>query len=96
MKQHADFLPILARYGVELEDSGNERKALCPFHGERTVSYKVNLKKKAFNCFGCGAHGNVLDLVAEIEKPNLREAATIVADCCGIEVSERAGSEGSK
>jgi len=96
VKQHADFLPVLAHYGVELEGSGDERKALCPFHDENNASFKVNLKKKAFNCFGCGAHGNVLDFVAEIEATNLREAATIVADCCKIAVSERTGSNGSK
>ncbi len=96
VKQHADFLPVLARYGVELEGSGDERKALCPFHDENTASFKVNLKKKAFNCFGCGEHGNVLDFVAAIEGSDLREAATIVADCCDIAVSDRAGSKGSK
>ncbi len=96
VKQHANFLPVLARYGVEIEGSGDERKALCPFHDESDPSFKVNLKKKAFNCFGCGAHGNVLDFVAAIESSDLREAAIIVADCCGIALSERAGSNGSE
>ncbi len=45
VKQHADFLPVLARYGVELEGTGDERKALCPFHDENDASFKVNLKK---------------------------------------------------
>ena len=96
VKQHADFLPVLARYGVELEGSGDERKALCPFHDENDASFKVNLKKRAFNCFGCGEHGNVLDFVAAIEGSDLREAAIIVADCCGTALSERAGGNGSK
>ena len=96
VKQHAEFLPVLARYGIELVGTGDERKALCPFHDENDPSFKVNLKKKAFNCFGCGEHGNVLDFVAVIESSNLREAATIVADCCGIAVSDRNGSNGSK
>ena len=97
VKLHADFLPVLARYGVELEGSGDERKALCPFHEETKASFKVNLKKRVFHCFGCDEHGNVLDFVAKMEGCGLREAAAIVADCCGIAVSERgAGSKGSE
>ncbi len=54
VKQHADFLPVLARYVVELEGSGDERKALCPFHDESNPSFKVNLKKRAFNSGSAG------------------------------------------
>ena len=65
VKEHARFEPVLARYGIELAGRGEERKALCPFHEETKPSFKVNLGKKAFNCFGCGEHGNVLDFVAK-------------------------------
>jgi DNA primase len=43
--------------------------------GERT--FHVSLEKNTFNCFSpkCGAKDNVLDLVAEMEKIPLREAA---------------------
>ena len=72
---------------------GEERKALCPFHEETKPSFKVNLGKKAFNCFGCGEHGNVLDFVAKMETCDLREAATIIADCCDIALSDRGGEK---
>ncbi len=97
VKLHADFLPVLARYGVELEGRGDERKALCPFHEETKASFKVNVKKGIFHCFGCDERGNVLDFVAKLEGCDLREAATIVAECSGIALSERtAGSKGSE
>ena len=75
VKANADFEPVLAHYGVELEGRGDERSALCPFHEERKPSFKVNLDKNVFNCFGCDAKGNVLEFVAKIEDCNLREAA---------------------
>ena len=66
VKSHADFEPVLAYYGIETEGRGDEQSALCPFHDERKPSFKVNLDKKAFNCFGCGVHGNVLEFVQQM------------------------------
>ena len=34
----------------------------CPFHADRTPSLK--LYGDHFHCFGCGAHGDVIDLTA--------------------------------
>ena len=31
----------------------------CPFHKEKTPSCYVELRKKTFRCFGCGAAGKV-------------------------------------
>ena len=36
----------------------------CPFHADRTPSLK--LYGDHFHCFGCGAHGNVIDLTAAL------------------------------
>ena len=52
--------PITASY---LQGKGDQRSALCCFHEENTGSLKINLGKKIFNCFGCGAKGNILDFV---------------------------------
>ena len=90
VKQQADFEPVLAHYGIECTGRGEERKALCPFHEETKASFKVSLDKKAFNCFGCGEHGNVLEFVAKMEDCDLREAAAKLADVCGVALSERA------
>ena len=38
--------------------------ALCPFHREQTPSLK--LYKNSFHCFGCGAHGDSINLAAEV------------------------------
>ena len=36
----------------------------CPFHADRTPSLK--LYGDHFHCFGCGAHGDVIDLAAAL------------------------------
>lgn len=46
---------------VSLKKSGREYEAPCPFHDEKTASFKVNDQKQFYHCFGCGAHGDVVD-----------------------------------
>ncbi len=89
VKDNASFEAVLRRYDIDLKGTGDERSALCPFHEETKPSFKVNLKKGGFHCFGCGAKGNVLDFVAKLEGCDLREAAVIVAEASGISLSER-------
>ena len=84
VREHADFAAVLEHYGVELQGTGPQRSALCPFHRERKGSFKANLDKRVFNCFGCDAHGNVIDFVMQSDDVDAREAAITVADICDI------------
>ena len=45
----------------------------CPFHADRTPSLK--LYGDHFHCFGCGAHGDVIDLTAALLGCSKAEAA---------------------
>lgn len=45
----------------------------CPFHADRTPSLK--LYGDHFHCFGCGAHGDVIDLTAGLLGCSQVEAA---------------------
>ena len=45
----------------------------CPFHADRTPSLK--LYGDHFHCFGCGAHGDVIDLTAGLLGCSKGEAA---------------------
>ena len=49
------------RYGLPVRQ-GN--MVCCPFHNDRTPSMKLN--EEYFYCFGCGAHGDVIDLAARL------------------------------
>jgi DNA primase len=71
---------VLEDYGVleRLRRSGKEQyRGRCPIHrGEGRDAFHAHLGKNAFHCFSCGAGGNVLDLVANIEQCSLRDAAS--------------------
>jgi hypothetical protein len=46
---------------ITLRKEGNEFVALCPFHQEKSPSFKVSDTKGIFHCFGCNEHGDVVD-----------------------------------
>lgn len=44
----------------------------CTFHNERTPSMKIY--EDSFHCFGCGAHGDVIDFVQKKNNCSHKEA----------------------
>lgn len=85
VKEQADFRQVLERYGLDLKERGDELVGLCPFHRDTKPSFRVNLEKKVFHCFGCSAKGNILDFVARKEGVTIRAAAELLARWCGLE-----------
>ncbi|MCA9860387.1 MAG: toprim domain-containing protein [Thermomicrobiales bacterium] len=75
-KQQPTFDPIQqVKQTVRIEDyavskmgltptrkTRNEWWFLCPFHKEATASFHIRLEEQDFRCFGCDAHGDVIDL----------------------------------
>jgi len=57
--------------------------ACCPFHNDRHPSLKLN--EDYFFCFGCGAKGDVIDLVARLFDLSSYEAAQKLAYDFGID-----------
>ncbi len=66
LKASVDITDIVGRY-VPLKRGLGVPAACCPFHKEKTPSFKVDRRRQRFHCFGCGAHGDVLDFLAAIE-----------------------------
>jgi DNA primase len=74
---------VLHRYGIALKRSGQELRGKCPIHrGANNKHFTVNGSKNVFKCFfaECGAHGNVLDFVAAMERCTVRDAAMKLRD----------------
>lgn len=86
VKANASFERILAHYNLETRGTGPQRYLSCPFHQDKKPSCRVEIVKGIFQCFACGAHGNVLDFVAlkEGTPQDLRGAAAKIAEICNI------------
>ncbi len=50
---------VLEKYGFTLKNGF----MCCPFHSEKTPSFKVYSEGRKFKCFGCGEGGSVIDFV---------------------------------
>lgn len=46
------LLPIMVE-DLGITDSFDGKRALCPFHGEKSPSFTYNEKEGHFKCFGC-------------------------------------------
>jgi len=78
LKQQVHLEEVLRCYGVDwLRHSGPQQyRGRCPIHqGQGTEAFHANLTRNVFHCFACGAGGNVLDFVAQMESCSVREAA---------------------
>ena len=73
---------------VKLTKKGREFLGLCPFHNEKTPSFTVNDEKGFYHCFGCGAHGNVINFLTDCEKMPFMEAVEHLASIAGLKMPE--------
>lgn len=63
----------VVRRHVALKKVSGRLTGLCPFHSEKTPSFTVDDAQGFYHCFGCGAHGDVLDFLTKIENIPLQE-----------------------
>ena len=96
VRQATDFVQLVAET-VELRQRGQEFWGCCPFHGEKTPSFKVNPATGLWHCFGCGDGGDVFSYVQRREGLEFLDAVRYLADRAGIELhEERGASRGPK
>lgn len=80
-RQSTSLPDLAASYGLKLKKSGAEFQALCPFHSEDTPSFSIFIGKdrvQRYKCFGCGAHGDVIDFVQGMKNCTRKQALEII------------------
>ncbi len=71
---------------MKLQRAGNEFKACCPFHNEKTPSFYVNDEKSFYHCFGCQAHGDAIRWLTDQRGLGFMDAVKELADAAGMPV----------
>jgi DNA primase len=71
---------------VKLTKAGNEWKACCPFHQEKSPSFYVNDDKQFYHCFGCGAHGDAIRFLTDARGLEFLDAVKELAAAAGLEL----------
>ncbi|HOX96421.1 MAG TPA: DNA primase [Candidatus Woesebacteria bacterium] len=85
IKRKTDIVGVVGTY-VALKKTGRHHKGLCPFHSEKTPSFMVNEEMGLYKCFGCGAGGDVIKFLMEIEGIEFREALERLAEKVGVKL----------
>jgi DNA primase len=78
-----DFVGLAGEH-LALRRVGSRWVGLCPFHAENSPSFSVNSELGVYYCFGCGAKGDVITFVREVEHLDFVEAVEKLAGRAGI------------
>ncbi len=89
LRSAADIVEVVSEH-TRLKKAGRSWKGLCPFHNERTPSFTVDREKGLYHCFGCGAGGDVIHFVRQIDRLDFPEAVEALASRFGVSIPKRA------
>jgi len=80
---------------VVLKRKGRLYWGRCPFHGEKTPSFKIDPATQLWHCFGCGLGGDVYGFVMRTENLDFPDAMRLLAERAHIDIVEVEGGLGS-
>lgn len=79
VKQQLDIVDVVSEH-VVLKKSGKGFVGLCPFHDDKSPSFSVNPAKQFYHCFSCGAGGDALKFLMELQKTSFADVILQLAD----------------
>ena len=83
--RRSDMVAVVGRY-TQLRKNGASFVGLCPFHNEKTPSFRVNPERGAFKCFGCGEGGGLFQFLMKIESLPFPEVVRRMGHEVGVEI----------
>ena len=87
IRDHNEIESVISGY-MELRRRGKTLTGLCPFHNEKTPSFTVYPETSSYYCFGCGAGGDVVTFIRNIENLDYIEAIKLLADRSGLKMPD--------
>jgi len=85
VRRRTDLVALVGRR-VKLVRKGRMMWGCCPFHQEKSPSFKVENERRLYKCFGCGKGGDCFRWLVETEGLNFREAVEKLAGEAGVEL----------
>jgi DNA primase len=91
VRERSPIAEVIGDYIQLRPAGGGNLKGLCPFHDERTPSFNVTPGKDLYHCFSCGAGGDVIKFIQEIDHLTFTEAVERLAARANIQLRYEQG-----
>ncbi|MEB3172249.1 MAG: DNA primase, partial [Cyanobacteriota bacterium] len=78
VKERADIVDVVGEH-VVLKKKGREFVGICPFHDDKSPSMTVSPAKQFYYCFSCGAGGNAIKFLMELQRISFSEVVLELA-----------------
>jgi DNA primase len=85
IRRRTDLVQLVGRR-VKLIRKGRVMWGCCPFHAEKSPSFKVENERRRYKCFGCGKGGDCFGWLIETEGLSYPEAVEKLAAEAGVEL----------
>lgn len=81
IKANNNILHVFNVYksGNPIDESYPYHTVRCVFHDDHNPSMSLDAIRQKYNCFACGAHGDVINLYAHFQRITVREAIARMA-----------------
>lgn len=87
LRTRIDPVEVIGRR-LELRKCGTSFSACCPFHADKTPSFRVYPDSKRFKCFGCGARGDAFEFVQRFDGKDFKTVVRELAAETGVAVEQ--------
>ena len=95
LKMKNDITDLIGQY-VVLRKAGGRFNGICPFHSEKTPSFTVFPDTSSYYCFGCGAGGDVITFIMNMEHLDYVDAVEFLAQKAHIPLPDEQDSDYNK
>ncbi|HET7083960.1 MAG TPA: DNA primase [Rhizomicrobium sp.] len=85
IRRRTDLVALVGRR-VKLIRKGRVMWGCCPFHAEKSPSFKVENERRLYKCFGCGKGGDAFRWLIETEGLSFPESVEKLAAEAGVEL----------
>ena len=85
IRRRTDLVALVGRR-VKLVRKGRVMWGCCPFHPEKSPSFKVENERRLYKCFGCGKGGDCFKWLTETEGMSFPESVEKLAAEAGVEL----------
>jgi DNA primase len=86
VRERTSIVEVISEQVTLKPAGGGNVKGLCPFHDEKTPSFTVASARNVFFCHGCGAGGDAIKFIMDIDHLTFVESVERLAARAGIQL----------